>query len=287
MPRDVARDALYSGQINLWVEDELTRAYLSAVWNDSAVKFLIGGRRGGVEAILKDAEENDYANVFGVVDRDHGRSNYSDWFVPGRAFRRFVLPRHEIENYLIETPALEGCRFNTHRRTVDEIDSFLDAEASRRCWWAACRDVVSQIHDRFFDQFVTHPTVPAVETEHAARGHITQSNWFLALPRKSRGMTEARVHRLLTRAHNRAVKMRRDGSWRTEFSGKEFLRDIGSRIFNHAAAPRNYRPSTAGFDIDLAKAIATWQVANNAVPDELSDLLTALKARIAWLPPAS
>ena len=43
MPRDVARDALYSGRINLWVEDNLTRAYLSALWNDPEIKFLVGG----------------------------------------------------------------------------------------------------------------------------------------------------------------------------------------------------------------------------------------------------
>ena len=54
MPRNVARDALYSGQINLWVEDSVMRAYLHALWDDSAVKFLIGGGRDGVGAIRFD-----------------------------------------------------------------------------------------------------------------------------------------------------------------------------------------------------------------------------------------
>ena len=107
MPRDVARDALYSGQINLWVEDDLTRAYLSALWNDSAVKFLIGGGRDGVVAILRDAHDAGYTNVFGVIDRDHGRSNHGDWLKPSRTIRTFVLPRHEIENYLLDTSALQ------------------------------------------------------------------------------------------------------------------------------------------------------------------------------------
>ena len=206
MPRDVARDALYNGQINLWVEYDLTRAYLGALWNDPAVKFLLGGSYNGVLAILEDAEDAGYANVFGVVDGDHGRSNHADWFVPGRTFRRFVLPRHEIENYLLDTPALEGCRFNTHRRTAAEIDAFLDAEAETRCWWAACLDVVSLIRDRFFDRFIKHPTTPPVDTEAAAKDHITQCDWFRTLPRKSSGMTEARVHRLLKWAHGRASR---------------------------------------------------------------------------------
>ncbi len=108
---------LYGGQINLWVEDDLTRTYLNALWNDPAVKFLIGGSYQGVLAILKDAEDAGYSNVFGVVDGDHGRSNHMNWSKPGKSSPRFILPRHEIENYLLDTPALEGCRFNTHRRT--------------------------------------------------------------------------------------------------------------------------------------------------------------------------
>ncbi len=285
MPRDVARDALYSARINLWVEDDLMRAYLETLWDDPAVKFLIGGGIGGVVAILKDAEEAGYSNVFGVVDRDHGRSNHADWLVPGRAFRKFILPRHEMENYLLDTPALAGCRLNTHGRTAAEIDAFLDAEASRRCWWAACRQVVSLIRDRFFDRFLKAPKTPPVDTEVAAGEHITGSDWFLGLQRKSKGMTPARVHRLLTRAHDRALRKRHDGSWRNDFSGKEFLREIGNRIFDQVADPPRSRPSPPKFDADLAKEVARWQVANGAVPAELGDLLIALKARVAPPPP--
>ena len=64
MPRDVARAALYRGSINLWVEDALTREYLSTLWNDSSVLFLVGGGNEGVQAIVKDAEEAGFANVF-------------------------------------------------------------------------------------------------------------------------------------------------------------------------------------------------------------------------------
>ena len=37
MARDVARAALYRGTINLWVEDELTREYLSAFWKSPRI----------------------------------------------------------------------------------------------------------------------------------------------------------------------------------------------------------------------------------------------------------
>ena len=37
--RDVSRASLYRGSINLWVEDELTRAYLPTVWDSPDVAF--------------------------------------------------------------------------------------------------------------------------------------------------------------------------------------------------------------------------------------------------------
>ena len=279
MPRDVALDTLYNGKINLWVEDELMRTYLGALWNEPAVKFLIGGGSTGVNAILRHAEDAEYKNVFGVADRDHGRSNYADWLVPGRKFTRFILPRHEIENYLLDSPALAGCRLNTRRLTAAEIDQILVDEAATRCWWAACRDAVSLIRERFFDNYIEHPKMPPVDTEIAARDHITQSDWFRALPRKSTRMTDDKVLRLLTWTHKRASRRLDDGSWRVHFSGKEFFRWIGGRISKRDAASSK-QPSRSGFDTDLAKAVAAWQVGNNAVPADLGVLLKALKARI-------
>jgi hypothetical protein len=277
----VDRAALYSGTINLWVEDEITRAYLSQLWNDPNVRFLIGGGREGVSAILVDAAAAGYNNVFGVVDRDFGRSNYANWQTPGGTFRRFVLRRHEIENYLLDTPALHGCRFNNHGLTETDIDEILDAEVARRCWWSACRSVIALIRERFHGNFMAHPTTPPVDSELEAIKHIVDSDWFGKLPRRTDKTTEARVRKLLRRMHGRAQQMRHDGRWREEFSGKEFFRVIGNRIFNRAAAGPNYRPSPAEFDIDLAKSIALWQTANNSVPRDLEMLLRALRARIA------
>ena len=57
MPRDVARAGLYRGSINLWVEDGLSREYLSTLWNDPGVAFFVGGGNEGVRAIVKDAED--------------------------------------------------------------------------------------------------------------------------------------------------------------------------------------------------------------------------------------
>src|SRR5690348_16926309 len=118
MPREVARAALYRGIINLWVEDELSREYLSKIWNTPPdVFFLIGGGNEGVNAVVKDAESAGFPNVFGLIDCDFRPTNRIHWNAPAKTFRTFVLPVHEIENYLLDPQALAASRLNTLGRT--------------------------------------------------------------------------------------------------------------------------------------------------------------------------
>src|SRR4051812_45345989 len=121
MPRDVARATLYRGTINLWVEDELTRAYLSEIWNDPGITFLIGGGNEGVRAIVQDAEETGYHNVFALTDRDFRPSNRAGWLDPNKTFRTFILPVHEVENYLIHADPLAQSRYHNLGLAPDQI----------------------------------------------------------------------------------------------------------------------------------------------------------------------
>src|SRR3954452_8347026 len=112
MPVDVGRAGLYRGVINLWVEDALSREYLSALWNDAAVAFFIGGGNEGVRAIVKDAEDAGFLNAFAVTHPDFRPSNRGSWNDQDKTFRTFVLPVHEIETYLLTSQALQASRFN-------------------------------------------------------------------------------------------------------------------------------------------------------------------------------
>ncbi len=159
MARDVARPSLYRAPINLWVEDELTRDYLDAIWNSSSVAFLIGGGNEGVQAIVNDAEKAGYPNVFAVIDRDFREADKASWTNPNKTSRRFVLPAHEIENYLLDADALAASRFNNMGKTAVEINEMMATAASRLCWWAACRDVVAELRRRFRQDFMTGPQV--------------------------------------------------------------------------------------------------------------------------------
>ncbi len=181
MPRDASRASLYRGKINLWVEDETTRSYLATLWTDPDLLFLIGGGNDGVKAIVKDAEQAGFLNVFGVIDRDLRTSNRDGWADTKRNIRTFVLPAHEIENYLLDSLALAACPYNNRRRSPEQIESFLRSHAERLCWWVACCDVVAELKQRFRDGFIENPRYPHVGVEEAAINHILNDVWFQKL----------------------------------------------------------------------------------------------------------
>ena len=280
--QDVARASLYRGLINLWVEDELTRAYLSAVWNSPSVTFFIGGGNEGVRAIVKDAEEAGISNVFALIDRDFRQTNKQDWLDPRKSTRTFVLRVHEIENHLLDAHALASIRLNNLAKTPDEIETIMSTAASRLCWWAAGRDVIAEFRKRFREGFLSDPSC-AVGTEDQAMDHIVRSPWFQKLASQVNRTTVSDVHNLLLNAHVKATQSLSDGRWRNEYAGKEILRDVGSRICDRPRIP-NYAPKKAEFDADLAKEVGAWQRQNNAVPPDLLDLLLALQLRIARPP---
>ncbi len=263
MARSVERASLYRAPINLWVEDQLTRAYLDAVWNSPYVGFLIGGGNEGVQAIVNDAEKAGYPNVFAVIDRDFRQTNRSGWSDPGKTSRRFILSVHEIENDLLDAAALAASRLNNLGKTTAEIETMMTTAAGRLAWWAACRDVVAELRKRFRAGFLNDPSC-AVSREDEARDHICQSPWFQKLAHEVGRTTEAEIHHLLSDAHLAANQSLSDGRWKTEFAGKEIFHDVGSRICDHKKIPGH--PSGTTFDEDLAKEVGAWQRANNAVP---------------------
>ena len=229
MPRDVARDTLYHGIINLWVEDELTQEYLSAIWNDPKVAFFIGGGNEGVVAIVNDAEKNGFRNVFGLIDRDFRPTNRTDWHAPGKTFLRFILPVHEIENYLLDSPALAASDYNTRKQSIDQIEEHLTKAARRLTWWAACRDVVAELKRRFRDPFVPDPP-RTIADETAANDHICASEWFSRLPQVFDQSTKTDIFRLLATAHAKALSHLSSGQWRVEFAGKEIYNLLSAHL---------------------------------------------------------
>ena len=233
---------------------------------------------------MKDAEEAGFANVFGLTDRDFHPTNKPGWNDPNRTFRTFVLPVHEIENYLLDSRSLRSSLFNNRGLSETDIQTIIEEAASRLCWWAACREVVAELKRRFREPFVIDPPC-TLNSQSAAKDHICNSPWFQKLDTESARTKESDIDQLLNDRYQEAQNRLKDGTWRIEFAGKEIFRETGSRIFDRTMN-RGYNPTPADFDIDLAKDIAVSQVASGSRPTDLVDLLAALKSRIARMPSA-
>jgi hypothetical protein len=280
MPIDLSIPA--TGKITLFVEDTLTRDYLRRVWEEPTdLEFRLGGGNDGVRALVKSFEDEGHPNVFGVTDRDFRPANDKAWFDERRTFRTFVLPVHEIENYLLDAHALCASRFQNRGLDAGAIEEWLREKANALCWWAACRETIAELKRRFREPFVADPSQAVIDQESACN-HIINSPWYQKLDKEVDRSREDRVRTLLSENHDKATNWHADGTWRREFAGKELLRHVAGRMWDQTKRTSPLKPD-ANFYADLAKGIGDWQVNNGAIPLDLTNLLSAIRGRIARL----
>jgi len=278
---DIDLPGMYRGKINLWVEDAVTRVYLRECWDqDPDVLFLTAGGNESVGAILEDAHQRGYGNVFGFVDRDFRQTNYQNWLNSQSQLRRFVPTVHEVENYLLMENALTGCLLNTGSRSPNAIAQRLQVRAGELVWWMCCRQVIAGLRDEFVADFPCHPKCPQVTDAQSAEQYILSRPWYQQLLGKAN--VAARPNEIQNRiaaSHAQVAGHLQSGQWRTEFSGKELFHHIRDWINPQPAQHAN--PTER--DEDMAKAIAQWQVQNGQVPPEVLDLRLGLRQK-AGLP---
>lgn len=265
----------YRGAINLWVEDPLTRDYLRKVWQDDpAVIFYVGGGKDGASAIVNEAATAGLANVFAYVDRDFGQTNRPNW-ANAASGRRLVSSVHETENHLLDPDALAGCTLNTGQRTPAQIAARLQQQATLRQWWMAARMVIAEVKTSIHHDFPVLPAYPAVADQATAEAYLGQLPWWNHAQNYVASLTTAHLNGRLAEHHASVAAWLAGADWRTEFPGKELFREVRGWIYDKPPNPA----SSAVYDADLAKSVGEWQAANNQVPQELSELLAALKAR--------
>ena len=128
-----------AARIIVWVEDALTESYLNRLWDDNQIRILVAGSGPTVEAATTDARRAGLKSVFGVRDRDFGRTNFGMWTDYGKEIRVFRLPRHEMENYLLDWAALAGCTENRRGKKADDIETEVKKHAASLDWWLATK----------------------------------------------------------------------------------------------------------------------------------------------------
>ena len=277
MIKDVGLPEMYRGKVNLWVEDAITRVYLKECWqNDPDVLFLTGGGNDNVGAVVKDAEERGYRNVVGFIDRDFRMSNRADWLNLEKGSRRFVPTVHELENYLLDEAALAACAMNTGRRSAADILQRLQVRAGQLVWWMACRRVIADLREEFLGDFPEHPKCPQVDDQASAERYIVDQDWFKQLKERANTVTTTgEISTRLGKAHVAARGQLSSNDWKRDFSGKELFRDVRGWIYINAPE----RASKSELDVDMARAVAQWQVANGTVPSEVTELRSAIRRK--------
>lgn len=270
---------LVERKIVLLVEDRVTRGYLAEAWGPDQQFFNIRAVGGSstVKGMVEELRSDRQANVFGFVDRDFGKTNGAIW----NASNGPVVFRptfHEIENVLLDWPALAGCEINQSRRhphLPGDLEQTAVAEARKQPWWLACRNCLSAWQRDLGEPFPKAPKLAEMTGFQPAFDHLAESPWLQSLQQR----TDAALDRIalaekLTAAHAAYNRDLANGDWKTTFSGKEVFRVLASRIYG--VPPSVSREP----DVDLAKSVGRWQYANSAVPAEIDQLKAALMRRV-------
>ena len=263
-------DPLYKNRpVTLWVEDALTRDYLTAAWDvPSKIQLLVAGSSSGVSTLANSARKSGYKSVYGLCDRDFGATNYSTWSKGTPVFR---LQMHEIENALLDPSALHSALVVLGRqRSEADIRKRLIQEASAACWGMALGSTFAWMRRTLCRDFPESPDLMNVSDRRAAVAHILHSAWWKThRPAFPVTFTTAAVRQELRRAYAAYQRDLGSNAFLTTFAGKELLGRCLSWLVHNGPVPH---PT----DSDLAMAVGNAQRATGTVPPEVSTLKNLL-----------
>lgn len=275
MPVDADLMKLHRRPMNLWVEDALTSEYLNEVWREPRVLFLIAGSSDSVKPAVAHACSNGAKNVFGLIDRDFEATNHLRW--ANAELRHFVLPVHEMENYLLDADGLAGCDVNNQGRTAVEIEARMLDFAKSVLYWMAANSVIKRIRQTCLDGFTGRPKQAQLQSEAEIWTYIQSSTWYQGFPAKAAEIISSLVIQAwINDAVTDFTADLASGLWKRSFSGKEMLRNVRGFIYDPPESPV---VSSAAHDIDLAQSVARWHAMNSRVPADLADLLSHIRSK--------
>lgn len=105
-------------KISVYVEDSLTKEYLSIIWADalSSLDIKVAGNANAVKSLVAYKNANNSV-CWGIVDRDFR------WDTQAIRNSIYTFDRHEIENYLLDAEAISNSTFNAKQRLTLRIIS--------------------------------------------------------------------------------------------------------------------------------------------------------------------
>ena len=263
-------DPLYKDRpIALWVEDGLTRDYLTAAWDDpKQIRLLIAGDSTAVGALVKSARRMGYGAVFGLCDRDFGPTNCSSWSTSTEVFR---LQMHEIENALLAPRSLQAALARLGRaRSEHDLRTRIRDEATKAVWGMALGRTLSWIRTELHQDFPPSTSLVEVDDRDKALARIVASGWWTArLPLIRTTLTSTAIGEQLDQAHAACQSDLGSDAYLSTFAGKELLGRCWSWLVQQGTGPH---PTKS----DLAKAVGAAQRDAEMVPQEIEVLRNTL-----------
>lgn len=259
---------LYRGPVNLWVEDGLTRAVLTELWQDAQINVLVADGSEGVRTMVQGARGHArYCDcVFGLVDRDFGAHDVAQLADPGA--RVFVLSMHEVENFLLDFEVLGALA----EAAPGRVEQLAEELTHARRWWCVGKFLLRELRQDVLRGFPRDP--PGALADRAALASWLAGQPFWATHRAEiDGWIERRLD-VLTDDLLGAL----DSGWRAVFPGKEILQHLRGKL-RRLDVKGSEEP-----ELDLAKRIARRMRETARVPAELTALRTTLRRRVG-LPP--
>lgn len=258
--------ALYQNRtLCIWVEDPVTKSYLDVIWEGAPITVLVAGGATGVAALATAARQEKLGHVFGLRDRDFGPAAMP----PTHLGPVYALPRHEVENYLLDFDALAAAHaFNKSKRGRQAIAAKARELAGKHAAWMACVHVLR-------DLAASAGAFP----EDPVPGEVTDGDsaevWLRANTATLRAPATATTLSTLPVRIEHYAKLLDGDAWIDSFSGKEVFAALASWFW-----PGSKRHDRGR----LAAAIAEQQRAQGRIPADVDRLRLELLKQVGRTP---
>lgn len=246
-------------QTTIFVEDELTRQYLSELWRLqlSALHFVTAGSILSVKSLAKLYKDRGL-KCWGIVDRDY---KWSDEPIKNNVI---TLKKHEIENYLLDPEAIHDSDFNHKRKlSKDEIANRIETYIQAGKYWFACCYILADLDLSLRKGFPPAPKKSDITDIDSIVRYISDSRFTINLANKLHDIEQDKLKNHVQDKLSDIEAMYQEGKQIDFFPGKAALNKIRSEL---------HKPSgnaSKATDIDFAKEIAQKQLERNRIPEEL------------------
>lgn len=247
-----------SSKITVFVEDELTREYLSTIWAFSLSKLSIicAGNINTVRNLVAYHRANNDI-CFGIVDRDYR------WADSDNNGHIFTLKRHEIENYCLDVKAMHKSSFNAKQNLSESrIGDIIGLFVNERKFWFACCYLLHKLDLLVKEGFPPHPPQTNIIDSQSIIAYINNCGYHADVTNRLNNINSTGIEAYVSGILADIEKHYTQNQQMVFFPGKEVFRHIRGYLGSNYADGRT-------MDIDMAKEIGDYQVKTRSIPREL------------------